>query len=128
LTRKSSTSSALVFRRKIKRLALCHLLNWRIGQSGSLEHLAGVDALLAIGFNQMGAIAHQAAGGDEVAYSVDGGHRVAGRQAHDLAATIVEKAFDADNERGGAQLDKGCKRCVDLAFGAGIQKVKVQVE
>jgi hypothetical protein len=106
----------------------CHLLNWQVGRSSALENLAGVDALLAIDVNQIGSVAHQAAGVDEVAYSIDGWHRVAGRQANDLAPTIGQKRVDADDERGGAQLDKGAKRCVDLAFGAGIQNVQVQAE
>ena len=106
----------------------CHLLNWQVGRFGALENFAGVDTLLAIDVNQIGSVAHQAAGVDEVAYSIDGWHRVAGRQGDDLAATIIEKRVDADDERGGAQLGKGPKRCVDLAFGAGIQNVQVQAE
>ena len=46
----------------------------------------------------------------------------------DLVPTIIEKRVDADDERGGAQLGKSPKRCVDLAFGAGIQNVHVQAE
>jgi len=106
----------------------CQLLNWQVGRSGALENLAGVDATLAIDVNQIGSVAHQAAGGHEVAYSIDGWHRVAGRQGDDLGTTIIEKRFDADDERAGAQLDKSPKRCVDLAFGAGMQNVQVQAE
>ena len=49
----------------------CHLLNWQVGRSGTPENLAGVDALLAIDVNQIGSVAHQAAGFDKIAGDID---------------------------------------------------------
>jgi hypothetical protein len=72
----------------------------------ALENLTGVDADLTIGVGKIGSVAHQAAGGGELAHSVNCRHRVAGRQRHDLSALASEKRVDADNERAGAQLDQ----------------------
>src|SRR6476660_3980548 len=48
----------------------------------------------------------KAAGGGELAHSVNCRHRVAGLQRHDLSLLVIEKRVGADKEPAGAQLDK----------------------
>jgi hypothetical protein len=104
---------------------LHHLLDRQIGGLSAFENFAGVDAAQAMHSGKIASVAHQTAGCDELAPYVGRGHRVAGRQSHDLGALAGEKRVSADDERPGAELDKGSEGCVDLARGARRQDMQL---
>ena len=74
----------------------------QVGRLLALEDAAGIDAGLAIRIGEAGAVAHQAAGLDELAQRIDRGHRVAGRQRDERSRRLVKNGSAVDEQRAGA--------------------------
>jgi hypothetical protein len=79
-----------------------NLLDWQVGWLRAHENLGRVDAGLTIGVGKIVSVAHQAARGGVLAYSINRGHRMAGRQRHDLSTLVIEKRVSVDEECAGA--------------------------
>jgi hypothetical protein len=87
----------------------------------ALENPAGVDADLTERIRNTASVAHQAAGGGELAILGDRGHRVADSQCSKLFALIVEECIRTDHEPAGSQLGQGCEDCIEFALAAYAQ-------
>jgi hypothetical protein len=79
--------SVLAVLRLMTRIKIRDLLHWEVGRLLPPENSAGVAAGQTVRICDIGSVAHQAAGRDEVALLIDGGYRVAERQSGKLFAS-----------------------------------------
>ena len=91
--------SALAVLRLMTNSTFGRLHDRQVGGLFALENPAGIDAGQTISIGNVATVAHQAAGGGELAHPIDRGHRVARRQRDDLFAPAVEERIGADEER-----------------------------
>src|SRR5262249_16612010 len=94
----------------------------------ALENLARVNAGLTICIRDVGTVTYQTASGDELARKIEGGHRLAGCQLHELFAPTKQKRVGDDQERTGTALSKNRKRCVDFLVTGGVEDRELQTE
>ena len=81
------------------------------------------DADFAIQVRDAGSITHQAAGHDKLTPWIDRRYRMAGRKGDELTGSVVEKCIIGDKKCSSSQFGDPLERCVDLAFGTGVQNM-----
>src|SRR5215468_4948692 len=101
-------------------LKLHRLLDRQIGGLGASENFAGESASLAPTGGEIGAVAHQAAGEDELTPFVDRGYYLAGRQRYDLFSLVGEKRIAIYDERARSNASQSFEGGVDLAHRARV--------
>src|SRR5262249_22021195 len=94
----------------------------------AFENAGDIDPGRTVSVGQFAAIAHQAAGGDELADFVDRWDRVTDGKRGELFAAGGEKRIGADDEAACPQFDQSCEDRIEVALGAGIQDVEPQAE
>src|SRR5436190_15096650 len=77
---------------------------------------------------KIGSIAHQAACHGKLTEAKDCGHLVLLCQSGKLFDVGEEKRIGANNQAAGMQFGNLRKRSLELAFGASIQKINLQIE
>src|SRR5262249_24005210 len=107
-------------------LDLRGLLNRQFARLFPFENTGGVDASQTVSIGKATAIAHQAAGGDELAVFEDRWHRVSERQFGELLASAIEEGIVADHERGGPELGQVRKDRIEIALNAGMYDTELQ--
>src|SRR5215468_11006104 len=85
-------------------LDLRGLLNRQFARFFPFENTGGVDASQTVSVGKATAIAHQPAGGDELAVFENRRYRVSERQFGELLASAIEQGIVADHERAGPEL------------------------
>src|SRR5262249_4440606 len=75
-----------------------------------------------------GAVAHEASGHGGVAPWKNRGHRVAQRQSDELFGPAPEEYIGAGYEPAHPELDHGCKRRIEVAFGARVHDMDIKPE
>src|SRR5262249_21982543 len=96
-------------------LDLRDLLDRQVRRPLAFEDAADVDSGLTIRIGNPGSVAHQAAGGHELARLVDRGHRVADGKLSELFDPSAEERIGADHEPSWPQPDQGCKNRIEVA-------------
>jgi hypothetical protein len=86
------------------------------------ENAADIEAAEATGVRGASAVAHQAAGLDELALKVARRQRMAARQRDYLPTPAVVERTSADEERASARLDDRREGGIDFAFGSGFHE------
>src|SRR6516225_5278244 len=104
------------------------LLNWQITGLFTFENAGGVDPGQTVSVGQVAAIAHQAAGGDELADFVDRRDRVTDGKRGELFAAGGEKRMGANDEPACSQSDQVCEHRIEVALSAGVQDMELQAE
>src|SRR5262249_57003811 len=109
-------------------IELGDLLHRQVGGLLALEDAAAVDADLTIGVDGTTAVARETARRDELPDRVNGRQGMISRQLSETLGLAVEQWIDADHEPLDAQLGHSCKNRVEVAFGAGMEHMKLQPE
>src|SRR5262245_39305318 len=102
------------------------LLNRQLARLFAFENAGGVDASQTVSVGKATAIAHQAAGSDELAVFEDRWHRVSERQFGELLASAIEEGIVADHERAGPELGQVRKDRIEIALNAGMYDTELQ--
>src|SRR5262249_48907300 len=87
----------------------------KLGGLGSLKDATGIDAELAKHADNVGSVAHQAAGGHKISNAVNRRNLVARRQCGKLYPARSEECVRSDEERIGTLPRKRSKGGIDLA-------------
>jgi hypothetical protein len=85
-----------------------------------------VDADLTVHVRKTASVAHQAAGGGELAILLDSGHTVTDGQCGELFALAIEKRIAANHEPACPQLGQGCEDGIKVAYRVRMQNMKLQ--
>ena len=101
-------------------LDLGGLLNRQITGLFAFENAGGVDPGQTVSAGQVAALAHQAAGGDELADFVDRRDK-----RGELFAAGGEKRMGADDEPACSQSDQVCEHRIEVALSAGVQDMEL---
>src|SRR6516164_9429654 len=109
-------------------LDLRGLLNRQLARLFAFENTGGVDASQTVSVGKATAIAHQAAGGDELAVFEDRRYRVTDGQCGELFAPANEEPIGADHERAGPDLGQVRKDRIEIVLGAGMHDTELQPE
>ena len=108
--RRHSMPSALRRFQVDDELEFGRLQHRQVGRLGALEDVAGIDADLMKHIREVGAVAHQAAGRDNVAVLIGSRKSVARRQGGKLHAATVEETVGTDEEGIGPLARKAWQR------------------
>ena len=120
--------SVLAVLRLMHQLDFRRLLDRQIGRLIAFENSPGVGADQMIVFRLTAAIAHQAAGGDEPAKFVDGGHRMMHCQRRQEFAVSREEVVGGDGERAYVQSGQGFKDRIEIALAGRVHNMELQPE
>src|SRR5262249_45182923 len=104
------------------------LLDRQLGRFLALENFSSVDADQTVIVRLARSVAQQATSRGEAAILEDRGNRVADRQRGELFASDCEECTGANDQRVGSYLAQGCKRRIEIAFGAGMQRLELEPE
>ena len=117
----TSRPSALAVLRLIDELEFHRLLHRQVGRFLALEKAAGIVADQAERVAETGSVAHQAAGGGEIAPFINRGKRVARRQRHELIASALQERIELLQQRTPSLVRDGGEGRLDIAFAAGFE-------
>src|SRR3984885_1795825 len=100
----------------------------KIGGLGTLEDAADVNATLAKGVRDTGAIAHQAASRRVFADRVNRGHHMPGGQRYDLTTPRLNKRIAGDGKCTGPLFDERGEGSLKVVLGAGFYDKQLSPE
>src|SRR6476660_10014178 len=101
------------------------LLDRQVGRLGALENFSGVLASLAICSANVGSVAHQTTGGDELTREVNRRDCVARRQCYELKAPTEENRIGHNKKQTDPLLDEASECAVNVLVGAGVQDMEL---
>src|SRR5262245_43412079 len=99
------------------------LLDRQVGRLGVLENFSGVLASLAICIANIGSVAHQTTGGDELTREVNRRDGVARRQRYELKAPTEENRIGHNKKQ--TDPDEASECAVNVLVGAGVQDMEL---
>jgi hypothetical protein len=102
------------------------MLDRQVGGLLAFENSAGVDADQTVRVHKTGSVAHQSAGQDETTHERYHRNRTTRCQCSDLLAPAREERIAADEECTCAHLGHSRKDRIEVAFGAGAQRMQLQ--
>src|SRR5262249_19102882 len=85
------------------------------------EKRSGVDPSLPVGIGNAGRVAHQATGGNKLAYLIDCGNPMSGRERDDPFPMGERERPHTGEERASAALDERREGCLDVAVALNIE-------
>src|SRR5262249_872222 len=104
-------------------LKLSRLQDRKVGRLRALQDLSSVGADLTKTINDVGSVAHQPAGFNNLASPINRGNPVARRQNSKLDAPAVEGKVAADKERVGTVANERGEGSLDLATGTSVENL-----
>src|SRR5262249_10875831 len=107
-------------------LELGRLQDWQVGRLRSLEDATGIGPNLTVRIRNFGSIGHQPAGFGIVAIGISRGNPIACRQSGKLHAAAGEEGVVANEKSIGSLAHKTCEGRINLAAGAGVEKLDLQ--